>query len=495
MRLGKARIKISLYTRFMSAITVILIFLVGSILFLVERREVRTIFEESKIRGILTAQNIANLNLEGMKYWAIGDVKASIEQSVSDTLIYIVIFNKYRQPWVFTDSVGGDEDIKMSRLPAKLDENVSASRRLDFKANGKSLPVIEIEIPVFAGEEAAPDYSPDYWGSVKVGISLEDIHKEIRQTRLMLILIGCGGFLLGMAGAVLLARRITEPLKTLVEGTHRISKGDFSKTIPVRSEDEVGGLARSFNEMTRDLLETRQRMEDANRKLIQAEKLASIGRISATIAHEIRNPLTSVKLNIQKLLQNEEMGEEEKEHLSISQEGIGLIEKFIKELLNFTRVSDLNMERFSVIQIVEESLKLLRNSFQEKKIILERSCPSDLPSVVVDGDKMRQVFLNILRNAVEAVDEGGKVGLALSLVKENGTKRIRIRISDNGSGIAEKDWENIFEPFFTTKPSGFGLGLSNARKIVEQHMGSIKVVKKKGRGTTFEVRIPCEVET
>ena len=114
---------------------------------------------------------------------------------------------------------------------------------------------------------------------------------------------------------------------------------------------------------------------------------------------------------------------------------------------------------------------------------------------MVDGDKLRQVFLNILRNAVEAVDEGGKIGLALSLVKENGAKRIRIRISDNGCGIAEKDWENIFEPFFTTKPSGFGLGLSNARKIVEQHMGSIKVVKKKGKGTAFEIRIPCEVET
>jgi signal transduction histidine kinase len=205
--------------------------------------------------------------------------------------------------------------------------------------------------------------------------------------------------------------------------------------------------------------------------------------------------LTSVKLNIQKLLQNEGLGEDEKEHLSISQEGISLIEKFIKELLNFTRVSDLNLERFSILQIIEESLKLLRNSFQEKKIILERSCPSDLPAVVVDGDKLRQVFLNILRNAVEAVDEGGKIGLALSLVRENGVKRIRIRISDNGCGIAVKDWENIFEPFFTTKPSGFGLGLSNARKIVEQHMGSIRVVKKKGKGTTFEVRIPCEVAT
>ncbi|MDH4271361.1 MAG: ATP-binding protein [Candidatus Aminicenantes bacterium] len=495
MRLGRSRLKISLYTRFMVAITFILIFLVGSILFLVERREVRTIFEESKTRGILKAQNIANLNLESLQYWDEKSIKANIDQELDDTLIYIVVFDRYGQLVVSTDPVGDDGDIKVSRLPAKVNENLSASRRLDFRLDGKAVPIIEIEIPVFAGEVTEAEKAPDFWGSVKVGLSLEEIHKEIRQTRLMLILIGCGGFLLGMVGAGLLARRITEPLKTLVEGTHRISKGDFSQTIPVRSVDEIGGLARSFNEMTRDLLEMRQRMEDANRKLVQAEKLASIGRISATIAHEIRNPLTSVKLNIQKLLQNEGLGEEEKEHLSISQEGIGLIEKFIKELLNFTRVSDLNLERFSILQIIEESLKLLRNSFQERKIILERSCPSDLPSVVVDGDKLRQVFLNILRNAVEAVDEGGKIGLALSLVKENGAKRIRIRISDNGCGIAEKDWENIFEPFFTTKPSGFGLGLSNARKIVEQHMGSIKVIKKKGKGTAFEIRIPCEVET
>jgi signal transduction histidine kinase len=495
MRLGKARLKISLYTRFMVAITFILIFLVGSILFLVERREVRTIFEESKTRGILKAQNIANLNLESLQYWDEKSIKANIDQELDDTLIYIVVFDRFGQLLVSSDSVGDDADIKVSRLPAKMNENLSASRRLDFRLDGKAVPIIEIEIPVFAGEETEAEKAPDFWGSVKVGLSLEVIHKEIRQTRLMLILIGCGGFLLGMVGAGLLARRITEPLKTLVEGTHRISKGDFSQSIPVRSVDEIGGLARSFNEMTKDLLEMRQRMEDANRKLIQAEKLASIGRISATIAHEIRNPLTSVKLNIQKLLLNEGLGEEEKEHLSISQEGIGLIEKFIKELLNFTRVSDLNLERFSILQIIEESLKLLRNSFQEKRIILERSCPSDLPSVVVDGDKLRQVFLNILRNAVEAVDEGGKIGLALSLIKENGAQRIRIRISDNGCGIAEKDWENIFEPFFTTKPSGFGLGLSNARKIVEQHMGSIKVVKKKGKGTAFEIRVPCEVET
>jgi len=489
MRIIRPRLKISLYTRFMIAITFILIFLVGSILFLIERREVRTIFEESKGRGIFRARFIASLNLESLTFWDAVGIKSNIEREIDDSLIYVVIYDKFRNPYVFSDSVRDNEDIKSrSRLPEKVSEGMSAAGRREYRLDGKTVPIIEIEVPAFA------EGSPDYWGSVKVGLSLEENQKEIHRTRLMLILIGLSGFLLGLVGAVVLAKRITGPLQKLVEGTVRISKGDFTQTISVGSRDEIGELARSFNDMTKDLLETRRQMEDANRRLIQAEKLASIGRISASIAHEIRNPLTSVKLNIQKLMQIESLDEEEKEHLSISQEGIAQIEKFIKELLNFTRVSDLNPERFPVVQIVEESLKMMRNSFLEKKIVLEKRFAVDLPAVVVDGDKMRQVFLNILRNAVEAVEEGGRIGLSLSRIKENGAPRIRVRISDDGCGIPEKDWENIFEPFYTTKSSGFGLGLSNARKIVEQHRGSIKVTKSKGKGTTFEVRIPCEVE-
>jgi len=489
MRLFKPRLKISVYTRFMIANTFILIFLVGSIIFLIERREVRTIFEESKNRGILKAQYIASLNLESLTFWDAAGIKSNIEREIDDSLIYVVIYDKFRNPYVFTDIIRNNDEIKgRSRLPAKVSEEMSAAGRREFRRGGETIPIIEIEVPVFA------EGSPDYWGSVMVGISLLENQKEIQRTRLMLILIGCGGFLLGLVGAVILAKRITGPLQKLVEGTVRIAKGDFTQMISVGSRDELGDLARSFNDMTRDLLETRRQMEDANRRLIQAEKLASIGRISASIAHEIRNPLTSVKLNIQKLMQIESLDEEEKEHLSISQEGIAQIEKFIKELLNFTRVSELNPERFSVVQIVEESLKMMKNLFLEKRIVLEKRFAADLPAVVVDGDKIRQVFLNILRNAVEAVEEGGRIGLTLSRIRENGVPKVRARISDDGCGIPEKDWENIFEPFYTTKASGFGLGLSNARKIVEQHHGSIKVAKSKGKGTTFEVRIPCEVE-
>jgi len=489
MRILRPRLKISLYTRFMIAITFILIFLVGSILFLIERREVRTIFEETKRRGILMARSIASLNLESLTFWDAAGIKSNIERETDESLIYVVVYDKFRNPYVFNDLIRDKEDIKgTSRLPEKVSEEMSAAARRDFSLGSKVVPLIEIEVPAFA------EGSPDYWGSVKVGLSLEENQKEIRRTRLMLILIGCSGFLLGLVGAGILAKRITGPLQKLVEGTVRISQGDFTQTISVTSRDEIGDLARSFNEMTRDLLETRRRMEDANRRLIQAEKLASIGRISASIAHEIRNPLTSVKLNIQKLQQSERLDEEEKEHLGISQEGISQIEKFIKELLNFTRVADLNTERFSMVQIIEESLKLMRNSLEEKKTVLEKRFAADLPAVVVDGDKMRQVFLNILRNAFEAVEEGGRIKVGLSRLKENGVPMIKVRISDNGCGIPEKDWENIFEPFYTTKPSGFGLGLSNARKIVEQHRGSIRIAKSRGKGTTFEVCIPCEVK-
>jgi len=244
--------------------------------------------------------------------------------------------------------------------------------------------------------------------------------------------------------------------------------------------------------MSRQLLLTRKKMEAANKKLIQAEKLASIGRISAGIAHEIRNPLTSVKLNIQKLTQSDNLDEMEREHLSLSQEGIKHMEKSIKDLLDFTRASELNPALFSVSQILDESIKTLADSLELKKVALERDYQDGLPQVSVDGDKLRQVFLNVLRNAYEAVEEGGKINISLSLLKERSRKMIKVDISDDGCGIPERERELIFELFYTTKPAGIGLGLAIARKIIEQHRGFIRVKENETKGTSFEILIPVE---
>ncbi len=129
-----------------------------------------------------------------------------------------------------------------------------------------------------------------------------------------------------------------------------------------------------------------------------------------------------------------------------------------------------------------------------KKIVLKKSYEKGLPLVLVDADKLKQVFLNILRNSYEAVEEKGKINISLSLLKEQSGRKIRVHIFDNGSGIPEEDRETVFEPFYTTKASGIGLGLPIARKIIEQHRGTIRVKENVAKGTSFEILIPTEEE-
>ncbi|MDH5385714.1 MAG: ATP-binding protein [Candidatus Aminicenantes bacterium] len=482
----------TLRTRFMVYVIALLIGLVVLVLFVIEKREVRAIFDAQKGRGVLTAEYIAQLNLENLLFWDEEGFEEDLEKRIDQNLIYVIFYDRQGKPFVANDFIKSYKDIySTSNLAAEAKKGeyfFERKRIVVDEKPGKDLSVLEIEVPIYV------EGSPTKWASIKIGLSMEEVRAEEQQTHLMLILIGSSGLLIGVAGAILLARRITRPLQKLVEGTVKISKGDFTQEIEINTQDEIGNLAQSFNEMSHQLFLTRERMETASKRLIQAEKLASIGRISAGIAHEIRNPLTSVKLNIQKVMESQNLDEVDKEHLDITQEGIGHIENFIKELLNFARVSELHVDHFLVEEIIDESIKMIRSSLKLRKVHLEKEVQKDLPHVLVDGDKLRQVFLNILHNACEAVEEGGKIKISLSQTEKTEDRNVKIEISDNGTGIPDKDWENIFEPFYTTKSTGIGLGLANARKIIEQHKGSIRVMKKRGKGACFQILIPCREE-
>lgn len=483
------KVSLSLRTRFILAVLVLLILLGSMIMFVIEQREVRAINEEQMSRGFIETKYLFQLNREEFLNNDSYGMEDNIRSQINDNLIYIVFYNRENRPVAANDFAKQYPEIyAKSRFESEelQGEYFSGLKRIKDEEANRVDRILEIEMPIFV------EGSPVRFGSVKIGMSMREADKEIQASRLRLILIGGLGLLGGIIGSLLLARSITTPLKKLIAGTVRISKGDFAHTIDVSTRDEIGTLAESFNDMSRQLLLTKQRMEAANKKLIQAEKLASIGRISASIAHEIRNPLTSVKLNIQKISGSTCWGEIERGHLEITEEGIGHIETFIKELLNFTRVSDLNRDYFPVEQIIESAYKMISESLELKKIHFHKDIQEGLPLLLVDGDRMRQVFLNILRNASEAVDEGGEITFAASLFRSASNKGVRVEISDNGPGIPEKERENIFEPFYTMKSSGFGLGLANAKKIVELHNGSIRAIHKEGAGACFEICIPCE---
>ena len=484
------KLKISITTRLIFWITSLLCVLFGAILFVIQRFEARTLFEETRSRAELQARHMAEVNLPRYYLSDRSAVQKYVDDHIDDDLPYIVFYDRAGQLFAANDIIRLDEG---TFLQSHFNEYVlpgdKVIQRRRIRVQDRWLRVLEVEVPI------SPPDSDRTWGSVKIGSSLEPMYAQVRGSSTVLILIGVAGLLLGILGTALLARMITSPIHRLVDGTVRIAKGDFSRVIPMSSKDEIGELGRSFNEMTSQLLQTRQRMEAANRKLVQAEKLASIGRLAATIAHEIRNPLTSVKLNVQKLAGDEMLDPAVQEHLGLSLEGIDQIERFIKELLHYTRVADLTLERYALEQMVDEALKVLLTALSQKRILVERSYAPGLPPVLVDGDKMRQVFLNVLRNAHEALGDGGRISISVDAVEDEGRKKVRVRISDDGPGVPERDRENIFEPFFTTRPAGFGLGLANARKIVEQHNGSIRVDPDGGPGACFDIRVPAEEGT
>jgi len=481
----------SLQARFLLTVFMLLFLLVGSTLLMIEKREVEAIFEEQIGKGVLIAKYIKQLNIDSFVWDDKKGVSDNIEKQIDLHLIYIIFFDRDNNHFASTRFIKDFKDIYTTgSLPANVTPQSyhAEKRQLNVKETQQALHILEVEVPIFY------EGSSSRWGSIKVGLSMEETLKEIQETRKGLLLIGLGGLLLGLFGATVMARHITRPLKKLVEGTVKISRGDFSQTIDIQSHDEIGELSRSFNEMSRHLRRSRKQAEEAHRKLIQAEKLASIGRMAAGIAHEIRNPLTSIKFNIQKVFANEGLGDDEISQLEISQEGIKQIEIFIKELLDFTRVSEMNMDQFSMEMILDESIKMVLDALELKKIRVIRNYEKDLPTVKADGNKLRQVFVNLLQNAHDAVKEGGLIEVGIFHLQRRSCHTVKVEIADNGCGIPEKQWNTVFESYYTTKSSGFGLGLANARKIVELHKGTIRVKKKSGDGTLFEVVIPCEEE-
>ena len=286
----------------------------------------------------------------------------------------------------------------------------------------------------------------------------------------------------------LYARRVLAPLSVMTARANAVARGDLTPHQVVDTNDEIGELATTFEGMVAAI--QRARLE-----LVQAERLATIGKMAAHVTHEIRNPLSAIGLNVE-LLEEEVARAGEKEPMALVQaikSEVDRLSRIAEQYLSVARRPRPHLEPERVDDLVRELCAFVRPELDRAGISLRVEADPDLPEVDLDEAQLRQALLNLIRNAREAMSAGGQLTVEVARVADGADGEaggVEIRVDDTGVGVAEELRASIFDPFFTTKQRGTGLGLAVTREIVEAHHGTIHCEPRPGRGTRFRIVLP-----
>jgi len=349
-------------------------------------------------------------------------------------------------------------------------------------------------------------------GILQTDFSLAAVDKTIRRQTINITLYAIA-FMAVSAFALyfVLRRLVLKPLSAVDTAMEHVAEGNLQQSLKITSEDEMGRLASTFNAMTKELADSREKMEDWTKslekgiaikteelkksqdKLIQAEKLASLGRLTADVAHEIRNPLTALGGFARRLHKIAE-GDKEKEYAEIVLTEVDRLERILKDVLTFSRDARSHLEKHKIEEIIRDTLKIYEDMFRDQSISIEINTGENLMPVLIDKDQVRQALDNLITNAVDAMPEHGILTISAGREEINDVTYMFLKVTDTGSGIPSKNIPLIFEPFFSTKNIGHGtgLGLSITRKIMEEHGGFVKVESVEGEGTSFTLYFPFQ---
>ncbi|MCX7833883.1 MAG: cache domain-containing protein [Ignavibacteria bacterium] len=353
------------------------------------------------------------------------------------------------------------------------------------------------------------DFEGNVIGMLYVGLLKEPFDHLMWSTILIFIGIGLGATLIIYVVAIFLAKRITTPLRKLEEVAKKITEGDIKQEFTIKNAPrEVENLANSLDHMAKELEKEKQELEawadklelkvqertaelkKIHGQLFRSEKLASIGKLAAGVAHEINNPLTGVLTNASLLLEDLPEGDPKREDVKVIVNETIRCREIVKRLLDFARQTKPQKKLINVNSLIENIILLVRNQTSFRNIVIEKELAENLPEIMADGDQIQQVIINFILNAADAMPKGGSLKICSKLM-ENG-EFIELKFIDTGVGISEENRNRIFDPFFTTKENGTGLGLSISYGIIEQHGGTIYVDSEVGKGTTFTVQLPIK---
>lgn len=355
-------------------------------------------------------------------------------------------------------------------------------------------------------------------GVLDTNLSLAATDASLAQgTRRLLAYTGVAVLLIAFLSWLFVWQVVQKPVKRLTAGTQKLSEGERGYQIATGSSDELGELADSFNRMSLQLRRDEEeltawtrtledRVEEKTRELkrahehvLQVEKMASVGKLAAVVAHEINNPLSSIltyaKL-LRKWMERPDGGREKREEAEQCLELIAGESRrcgdLVKNLLTFSRVQPINLQPTDISVVVNRCYRLVQHQLELSNIQWQLDISPDLPLVICDGAQIEQVLLALVMNAIDAMPRGGNLWLSAAATPDG--RQLELRVRDDGCGIGPEILPQIFEPFLTTKETGHGvgLGLAISRSIVERHGGGIEAESELGRGTTFIVHLPLQ---
>ncbi len=383
--------------------------------------------------------------------------------------------------------------------------------RNDHRVLGLVTP-IRNERRCFTAECHAHDPNQDVLGLLDVSLSLAPVDAKVSAFRRSSLGLTAVAVIVLSGFFFVFARfQVVRPVQALLDATRRVAGDQLDTQIQIGSRGELGLLAASFNDMTRSLRQAEGELRDlmqglekqvedrtselrkAQAALVQSEKLSSLGRLSASIAHEINNPLAGILTFAKLVIRTLEGGAPDEPTRKLLIRNLALVERetercsaIVRNLLDFARDRPLSLVEVSLNGVVEEALQLIAHQIAIQGLTLDKRLAS-IPHVMADFGQLRQAVVNVALNGCQAMAKGGKLTIQ-SRVGPDGAAELAI--SDTGPGIAKDHLQHIFDPFFTTKEKGTGLGLSVVYGIVQRHRATIEVESELGKGTTFLLRIP-----
>lgn len=360
------------------------------------------------------------------------------------------------------------------------------------------------------GYEPIRDITGRIVGILYVGM-LEEPYIDLRN-KVVYSFFGIGvlGVLLVLLLSFFITTGIIRPLREMVGATRRIAEGDLALELPITSKDEIGQLAESFNHMLVRLKQARQELEDYGRvlevkveersqqlrtiqaQLMQSEKLASLGRLASGVAHEINSPLTGILTFSHLLMRRLKDHPELQKELELIVRETSRVSTIVRGLLDFARESKPQKRPCNVNELILYTLSLVERQSVFQNIQISKNLDLQIPIILLDGNQIQQVFMNVLLNSADAMANGGSLTISSSWAPSDSL--VKVKFCDTGCGIPEENLSKIFDPFFTTKSAkkGTGLGLAVSYGIIERHRGRIEVQSEMGKGTTFTIQLPLD---